>query len=210
MNRLSLKNSKSWILTGCLFVFLVSTTGCINIIETQRERPDQDISGANQGYITGQVPPEQPKAQAKTRTYYELDITWPPDKEDFRSAPAGDKELHGNRGYISGKPSKQKAEKKPAAAVTLKPAFVAPKIEVRPVPQEISWPKGIKIDVSKVEKQVKTYKVKKGDTLQKISAEFYGTTKKWNLIYKANKGKMKSPDKLYPGRILTIPAVENR
>lgn len=52
---------------------------------------------------------------------------------------------------------------------------------------------------------VKTYTVKKNDTLQKISFEVYGTTKKWNKIYEANKDKLKTPDKIYSGQILKIP-----
>jgi nucleoid-associated protein YgaU len=49
------------------------------------------------------------------------------------------------------------------------------------------------------------YKVQKGDTLQKISQKFYGTTKKWQKIYEANKDTLKGPDKLYPGRTINIP-----
>ncbi|KPK39610.1 MAG: hypothetical protein AMJ78_08260 [Omnitrophica WOR_2 bacterium SM23_29] len=50
-----------------------------------------------------------------------------------------------------------------------------------------------------------TYKVQKGDTLQKISTKFYGTTKKWRKIFLANQDKLKSPDKVYPGQMLRIP-----
>jgi nucleoid-associated protein YgaU len=47
--------------------------------------------------------------------------------------------------------------------------------------------------------------VNKGDTLQKISKKFYGTTRKWNRIYKANKQVLKSQNKIYPGQVLDIP-----
>jgi nucleoid-associated protein YgaU len=49
------------------------------------------------------------------------------------------------------------------------------------------------------------YTVGKGDTLQKISQRYYGTTKKWNKIFEANKEKLKAPNKVYPGQILDIP-----
>ncbi|MEI6631878.1 MAG: LysM peptidoglycan-binding domain-containing protein, partial [bacterium] len=49
------------------------------------------------------------------------------------------------------------------------------------------------------------YTVGKNDTLQKISKEFYGTTKKWLKIYEANKALLKGPDKIYPGQVLSIP-----
>ncbi|GMV96880.1 MAG: LysM peptidoglycan-binding domain-containing protein [Phycisphaerae bacterium] len=50
-----------------------------------------------------------------------------------------------------------------------------------------------------------TYTVKKGDTLQKISQKFYGTTTKWRKIQQANAGKIKDGDKIYVGMKLTIP-----
>ena len=55
-------------------------------------------------------------------------------------------------------------------------------------------------------KTARTYVVRKGDTLQKISKKFYGTTKKWRRIYKANRKTLsKGPDKLQPGMKLVIP-----
>lgn len=53
-----------------------------------------------------------------------------------------------------------------------------------------------------------TYTVKKNDTLQKISLHFYGTTKNWMKIYKANTDKLKNPDKLIPGKVIRIPKLE--
>lgn len=50
-----------------------------------------------------------------------------------------------------------------------------------------------------------TYTVKKGDTLQEISQKYYGTTKKYQKIYQANKSKIKDPNKLTVGMKLTIP-----
>ncbi len=54
-------------------------------------------------------------------------------------------------------------------------------------------------------KELKTYTVKKGDTLSKISRTMYGTTVKWNLIYEANRGKMKNERDLKIGQSLVIP-----
>lgn len=50
-----------------------------------------------------------------------------------------------------------------------------------------------------------SYTIQKGDTLQKISKKFYGTTKKWNFLYEANKDILKSPDKVYLGTEIKIP-----
>nr|MBU1327838.1 LysM peptidoglycan-binding domain-containing protein [Candidatus Omnitrophota bacterium] len=49
------------------------------------------------------------------------------------------------------------------------------------------------------------YIVQKGDTLQKISEKFFGTTQKWKSIYDANKHILKSPDRIRPGQKLAIP-----
>ena len=51
----------------------------------------------------------------------------------------------------------------------------------------------------------KTYVIKKGDTLQEISQQFYGTTKKWKKIATANKGVIKDPNKLPVGAKIEIP-----
>lgn len=54
-------------------------------------------------------------------------------------------------------------------------------------------------------KSGRTYTVKNGDTLQKISQKFYGTTKNWRKIYNANKSKLKDPNSLKVGTKLSIP-----
>ena len=49
------------------------------------------------------------------------------------------------------------------------------------------------------------YIVKPGDTLYKISKEFYGTPKFYKLIMEANRTLLNSSAKLIPGYKLTIP-----
>ena len=53
-----------------------------------------------------------------------------------------------------------------------------------------------------------TYTVKKGDTLWGISKKYLGNGAKYNLIFNANKGKIKNPNLIYVGQVLTIPAVK--
>ena len=52
----------------------------------------------------------------------------------------------------------------------------------------------------------KTYTVKSGDNLSKISKEVYGDANKYQKIFEANKPMLKDPDKIYPGQVLRIPA----
>ena len=52
----------------------------------------------------------------------------------------------------------------------------------------------------------RTYKVKAGDTLSKISKEFYGSPHEYMRIYEANKDQLSDPDKINVGQELKIPA----
>ena len=53
--------------------------------------------------------------------------------------------------------------------------------------------------------QAQFYTVVSGDTLSKISKEFYGDANKYNTIFEANKPMLTHPDKIYPGQVLRIP-----
>lgn len=53
----------------------------------------------------------------------------------------------------------------------------------------------------------KTYTVVKGDSLWKIAKQFYGNGSKYTVIYDANKDKIMNPNLIYPGQVLTIPAI---
>lgn len=50
-----------------------------------------------------------------------------------------------------------------------------------------------------------TYTVQQGDTLSKISKQHYGDGNKYMKIFEANRDKLKDPDKIQPGQVLTIP-----
>jgi nucleoid-associated protein YgaU len=52
----------------------------------------------------------------------------------------------------------------------------------------------------------RTYTVKSGDTLSKISKEFYHDPNEYMRIFYANRDKLKDPDKIQVGQALTIPA----
>jgi len=52
----------------------------------------------------------------------------------------------------------------------------------------------------------RTYTVKSGDTLSKISKEFYGNTNDYMKIFEANRGTLTDPKRISVGQELTIPA----
>lgn len=51
----------------------------------------------------------------------------------------------------------------------------------------------------------RTYVVRSGDTLSKISARFYGTTSRYMDIYEANRDQLSSPTTIRVGQVLVIP-----
>ena len=60
--------------------------------------------------------------------------------------------------------------------------------------------------VATPEPESKFYTVKSGDTLSKISKEFYGDANQYNKIFEANVPLLKDANSIYPGQVLRIPA----
>jgi len=55
-----------------------------------------------------------------------------------------------------------------------------------------------------------TYEVKGGDTLSKISKQFYGDSNEYMRIFYANRDKLNDPDKIQVGQQLVIPPDDNK
>jgi nucleoid-associated protein YgaU len=53
--------------------------------------------------------------------------------------------------------------------------------------------------------QQRTITVKAGDSLSKIAKREYGDADKWHAIFEANRDKIKNPDLIHPGQVLTLP-----
>ena len=51
-----------------------------------------------------------------------------------------------------------------------------------------------------------TYTVQSGDTLSKISKQFYGDAGQYQKIFEANRDQLSDPDKIQVGQTLTIPS----
>jgi len=62
--------------------------------------------------------------------------------------------------------------------------------------------------VENVEPEAQFHTVASGDTLGKIAKEFYGDAMKYPVIFEANKPMLTHPDKIYPGQVLRIPALD--
>ena len=62
--------------------------------------------------------------------------------------------------------------------------------------------------VENVEPEAQFHTVVSGDTLGKIAKTYYGNAMKYPEIFEANKPMLKSPDLIYPGQVLRIPALD--
>lgn len=51
----------------------------------------------------------------------------------------------------------------------------------------------------------RTYTVVRGDCLWNIAKKYYGNGSQYTKIYNANRDKIKNPNLIYPGQVLTIP-----
>ena len=51
-----------------------------------------------------------------------------------------------------------------------------------------------------------TYAVRSGDTLSSIASHFYGKSGDWQWLYHVNHGSLSSPNLIYPGEKLNVPA----
>ena len=170
------------LLLSLFCVFILS--GCVvRTYPLTRDRVDQDLTAGNRGFVKGEIPAtsEQERKTTRTTQAIEVELHSPIRFEKLPEQRMGekgktplkrteDKEIWGNRGFITQSQVTEEAETQtPVTAI-------------------------------------EQYKVQKGDTLQKISKKFYGTSKKWNQIYKANKDTLKSPNKIYPGQVIDIPS----
>ncbi len=161
----------------------ISFTGCSRVQTkiVQKPRVDQEITqGHNKGYLKGSGPAGGQRR--KTRDMLETNVelpTWA--------------EMNPWR--------KGKQEAAPGAAAAA-PAPVEPQ-------EDYSIPPAGESELESIPASAggESYTVQKGDTLQKISKKFYGTTQNWHKIYKANKDVLKSPNTIRPGQTLRIPSL---
>lgn len=149
--------------------------------------------GGNAGCLTGKC--ESPAPAKTTRKVYVLELTKPVPESEVRKIEEKAVDVITEPAPASTAASTafpQEEETPPAAE---------PRVNV-PVVGELPGEAQ-----SSGSAQTTTYTVQKDDTLQKISKKVYGTYGKWYKIYEANKDKIKNPNILKPGTVLTIPSL---
>jgi nucleoid-associated protein YgaU len=65
------------------------------------------------------------------------------------------------------------------------------------------------LEVVNPEPEAVYHTVERGDTLSGIAKKHYGNAMKYPVIFEANKPMLTDPDKIYPGQVLRIPALDN-
>ena len=151
-------------------------SGCVvRSYPLTRERIDQGLAAGNRGYLQGQAPYEEVKERKAMRTTQVLEV-----------------ELHSPIKFER-RPKFKAKEEAGDEKIWGNRGYITE--STTPEIAE-STPAAAKME---------QYTVLKGDTLQKISKKFYGTTKRWNSIFEANKYKLKASNKIYPGQIIGVP-----
>ncbi|MCF7870497.1 MAG: LysM peptidoglycan-binding domain-containing protein [Candidatus Omnitrophica bacterium] len=164
-------------------LFIVFLSGCMRVrtYTVEKPRKDRDIEG-NQGYLLGESDEVQKDNKlGSTRKISVLEFEFgPKSKEEVASEVLESEEVYQQE-------SGQKDVSRQETAVS--------ELKVK------------EYDINSPQYEYEDYTIKKNDTLQKISRKFYGTTKKWELIYQENKDSLTSPDKIYPGMKIKIPVL---
>lgn len=154
-------------------------TGClVRTYTIEKPRQDLELTG-NQGYLVGE-PKEKTEITKKMRKITVIEFEF------------------GAHNPLENEEKKNKKQEEEATSPDQESLLLEE--------ENISETEGGKsIIEEKKDEKIKFYTVQKGDTLQKISFKFYGTTKKWPLLYERNKNTLKSKDRIYPGERIVIP-----
>ncbi len=165
-----------------LLLLIIFLAGCMRVrtYTVEKPRTDTDIEG-NQGYLSGEPDNKQKESRlGATRKVSVLEFEFGPKSKETVSGPDSREESYEEDSYEEDFYQEEMA---------------MPKIKVK------------EYEMASPEYEYKDYIVQKNDTLQKISNKFYGTTRKWELIYQENKDILKSPDEIYPGAKIKVPVL---
>jgi len=182
---------KMYLSIFCLSLAFI-LTGCAGIktYTYQEELPDQNLGRGNRGYVEGEAPAPD-SGRKTTRTMIGVDVELP-FSEKYEARKKALKEAPTTK-----RPVRAEVEER-EIVIEEKRGFADEQWVVKEKIEE----EDVKIEVP----QDIEYTVKKGDTLQKIAKKFLGRSSRWPEIYKANKGAIKKPSKIYPGQVIIIPA----
>ena len=206
-------------LTRLLYLMVISVlaTGCgikAHTYVMTKERVDIEqksldaASIGNAGYLQGKPVYQEP--EKKTRKVYILEITKAVSEGEVKkiqeevttTSKSNSTASHSNINVKMTEPSNEVQETTKHKANRI----VIPQIEDTEANVVVEKTANGKIVVGPSEAM--TYTVLKDDTLQKIAKKYYGSYGEWIKIYNTNKDKIKNPNLLKPGTVITLPAAK--
>ena len=201
-----------------LLTLVVFAAGCG--LETRtyvitKDRVGLDQGNGNGGCVMGKCPPPPPPTET-TRKVYVLEITKPVPESEVQKIEEKAVNAITETTEAPAAPESAPADGTPAAVDNAQPAAAAQPVVpvVGELPGTIASQAAADNSTPSVAPAVAdvqggtTYTVQKDDTLQKISKKVFGTYGKWYKIYEANKDKIKNPNFVKPGTVLTIPVLK--
>ena len=187
-----MKQSFLWLAVGTV---VLSGVGCARVTTQVVEKPrvDQELQG-NRGFLKGTAPSAAP-SRKQTRKIIQMDVELATAQELTpwkvrKAAPESSVPPVTRPSHVT-PPSVSEEDQWEETPVTRQPSAIEPAAP-KPAPAP----------------ETTTYVVQKGDTLEKIASKVYGDSSKWYRIYKANKDKLSSPNRVYPGQKIVIPPLE--
>ncbi len=202
-----------------LIAIVIFAAGCG--LETRtyvitKDRVGLDQGNGNGGCVVGKCPPPPTPAET-TRKVYVLEITRPVAESEVRKI-----EESAVNAIVETPPTSDAAPVAvdSASATEGTGNISQPAVPAQPVVPVVGEEPGTAVAPAEVTSaepavqnggsvQAQTYTVQKDDTLQKISKKLFGTYGKWYKIYEANKDKIKNPNFVKPGTVLTVPVIQN-
>jgi nucleoid-associated protein YgaU len=162
------------------FLSLIINGCVVRSYKVDKQRVDQDLSSGNRGVLFGEPKVSEDETRRTTREIQVIEFEMPGETESRTMAVSSTEAEESTSDSVA--PVVLESTQEPTVVVG---------------PAETTTLITMKEDT-----------VRKGDTLQKISQKFYGTTKRWNEIYKANQATLKAPDQIYPGQVIKVPLEE--
>lgn len=193
---------------------IVLAAGCsVKTYTFKQDRADQSLSG-NQGVLVGDRPASVEPDQPKQREMFGMDIEFfglgnKPDASASAEEAGSDSKagISDNRGYMTSGSSSSSVKSAPKPYK--EDEIISEYLEEESQPIEVDM--AVEEQVESPVYEERTYKVKPGDTLDKIAArdDIYGDPTKWRVIYEANRDIIDNPNKIYVGQILVIPSADS-
>jgi nucleoid-associated protein YgaU len=189
-----------WIRVLSVVTIVAFAAGCGLKAQTyvmQKPRVGIEKGSGNAGYLSGT--PQFKETEKKTRQVYILEIT--------KSIPETEAKKIEEESTLSTQTNIEREAPAPVAPASTQEERGSNKIVIPKIDDDAPSLAELQ-KLPQGPKEATTYTVQKDDTLQKIAKKHYGIYSAWIKIYEANKDKIKNPNFVKPGTVITLPAVE--